>query len=91
MPGIIASFQQVQFGEITRPASLHIDLAQFVHCMGWRCSMDGLLIFFSGLALGGFYSTLVWYRVRRRKQQVGRQRLMLRTRTMRGGRVTYLH
>jgi len=53
--------------------------------------MDGLLIFFSGLALGGFYSALVWHKLRKRKRQVERQRQMLRTRTMRGGRLTYLN
>jgi hypothetical protein len=52
--------------------------------------MDGLPIFFSGLALGGFFTALVWHRLRKRKRQVKRQRLMLRTRTMRGGRLVYL-
>lgn len=53
--------------------------------------MDGLLVFFSGLVLGGFYSALLWYKLRRRKRQDQRLRQMLRTRTMRGGRVTYLN
>lgn len=53
--------------------------------------MDGLLIFFSGLALGGFYSALLWQKLRKRKKMQARRRQMLRTRTMRGGRVTYLN
>lgn len=53
--------------------------------------MEDMLIFFSGLALGGFYSALVWRKLRKHRRQLHRQRQMLRTRTMRGGRVTYLN
>jgi hypothetical protein len=53
--------------------------------------MEGLLIFFSGLVLGGFYTALVWHKLRKRKLTVQRRKNMLRTRTMRGGRVTYLN
>jgi hypothetical protein len=53
--------------------------------------MEGLLIFFSGLVLGGFYTALAWHKLRKRKLQAQRRKHMLRTRTIRGGRVTYLN
>jgi site-specific recombinase len=53
--------------------------------------MEGLLIFFSGLVLGGFYTAFAWHKLRKHNREIKRQRQLLRTRTMRGGKLTYLN